>query len=577
MLTKSSLAIVLLVVASSRFVQNPSVTTKPSVVTPLISLTDLPSALDWSNVSGTSYLTIPRNSHTPQFCEGVWAFVAAIAISDRFKIINNAKFPDVYISPQVLLSCDFASNGCDSGDFLTAYNYIYTNGITDETCEVYQGKGYTDGLNCTSFFPCYTCEPSGTCYVPPTYLLYNITSFDIISGETEMINALQNGPFPTGIYATDVFFNYASGVIMGSSSNNLTLNHAVEIIGYGSANGTNFWKGRNLWGTYWGDAGNFLIQRGSNAFGIEQYCAHATPNPVITVVKSTTPAPIVPVKESLFLEPEPVRYGRIEKMFFEGGEYVTEPRSWETINPEAVPTAWDWRNVSGVSYVSFTRNQHVPIYCGSCWAHGPTSSLADRINILHNGSFPILSLSPQVIINCRAGGSCNGGNPGPVYEFGKTHGIPDDSCMQYVAKNPAVHSCSAVQVCETCSGDVGTVNCTAVASPKLWYVSQYGYVDGATNMKAEIYKNGPIGCGIDATPELEAYTGGIFSQSKILPRINHEVAVVGWGVLNGVEYWIVRNSWGTAWGENGYFRITMYKNNLALETDCDWGIPDLSR
>jgi cathepsin X len=76
-------------------------------------------------------------------------------------------------------------------------------------------------------------------------------------------------------------------------------------------------------------------------------------------------------------------------------------------------------------------------------------------------------------------------------------------------------------------------------------------------MKAEIYARGPIGCGIDATNGLEAYTGGIYSEKKIFPMINHEVAVVGWGFDNATqtEYWIGRNSWGTYWGENGFFKI----------------------
>ena len=58
-------------------------------------------------------------------------------------------------------------------------------------------------------------------------------------------------------------------------------------------------------------------------------------------------------------------------------------------------------------------------------------------------------------------------------------------------------------------------------------------------MKAEIYKRGPISCGIDATEKLEAYTGGIFSQAKLLPIINHEIAVVGWGKENNEEFWVV--------------------------------------
>ena len=66
-------------------------------------------------------------------------------------------------------------------------------------------------------------------------------------------------------------------------------------------------------------------------------------------------------------------------------------------------------------------------------------------------------------------------------------------------------------------------------------------------MKAEIFVRGPISCGIDATEKLDAYTGGIFEQVKLVPLSNHEIAIVGWGVENGTEYWAARNSWGTYW------------------------------
>jgi cathepsin X len=94
-------------------------------------------------------------------------------------------------------------------------------------------------------------------------------------------------------------------------------------------------------------------------------------------------------------------------------------------------------------------------------------------------------------------------------------------------------------------------------------------------MKAAIYANGPIGCGMDVTNEFYTqYTGGVYSQFVLFPQINHEVSVVGWGTTpENEEYWIVRNSWGTYWGEWGFFRIKMYSDNLGIETDCDWGIP----
>ena len=68
-------------------------------------------------------------------------------------------------------------------------------------------------------------------------------------------------------------------------------------------------------------------------------------------------------------------------------------------------------------------------------------------------------------------------------------------------------------------------------------------------MKKEIWKRGPIGCGVDATEKFDKYMGGVFRQKLKHPGINHEISVVGWGrdQETGEEYWVGRNSWGTYW------------------------------
>jgi len=93
-------------------------------------------------------------------------------------------------------------------------------------------------------------------------------------------------------------------------------------------------------------------------------------------------------------------------------------------------------------------------------------------------------------------------------------------------------------------------------------------------MKKEISARGPIECGIMATDKLyNTYKSGIYEESSSWVSINHSVSVVGYGIENGVEYWVIRNSWGTWWGEEGFLRIRQHKNNLGIEDDCHWAVP----
>jgi cathepsin X len=142
--------------------------------------------------------------------------------------------------------------------------------------------------------------------------------------------------------------------------------------------------------------------------------------------------------------------------------------------------------------------------------------------------------------------------------------------------------CSAIDKCKDCTwppcpeGQTCQDKCWAV-DYKKYYASHYYSLRGAEKMKAEIYKNGPISCGIEVTDAFEAYTTGIYSEFKLIPMLNHEIAVVGYGSENGTDYWIGRNSWGTYWGEGGFFRMATGKHGLGIESQCSAGMPSFEK
>eukprot|EP01137_Pigoraptor_chileana_P015073 Opistho-2@70542 len=174
-------------------------------------------------------------------------------------------------------------------------------------------------------------------------------------------------------------------------------------------------------------------------------------------------------------------------------EVIKTPRPQDYLNAASLPTNFDWRNVNGTNFLTRNLNQHIPVYCGSCWAHGSMSSLGDRIKIARNAAWPDIIPAIQVILNCATdvAGSCYGGDPLATYSFVHDNGVPDETCQQYKATD---EDCTAQNTCENCKGPPGQGTCWAQQNYTKYYVDEYGSVDGEANMMAEIYARGPISC-----------------------------------------------------------------------------------
>lgn len=264
-------------------------------------------------------------------------------------------------------------------------------------------------------------------------------------------------------------------------------------------------------------------------------------------------------------------------------EVVKSPRSHEVVNLKEMPRTWDWRNISGQgNYLTSLRNQHIPQYCGSCWAMSTTSALADRIKIARNRAWPDVLLAVQSLVYCACNG-CHGGGLWAAYDWIHNNTIGPDSCQNYVAQGNGTE-CSALHICENC-GD----SCYPIMEYPKFGVSEFGRVRGVEQMKAEIYARGPIACQLDAGPLVDwgmnasnknAIFSGCSAQNppagQTCNTIDHGISVVGFGYDEEaqMDYWVVRNSWGAYWGDNGFWRMKMGDDQLGMESaNCDWAVP----
>jgi len=211
------------------------------------------------------------------------------------------------------------------------------------------------------------------------------------------------------------------------------------------------------------------------------------------------------------------------------------------------------------------------------------SALSDRIKIARKAQGIDIQLSVQHVLNCGTAGSCHGGEANLAYQWIKNISDATGSGVSYTSGQPYLacsheskegfcskvdFTCNALNIQRTC-GTFGQ-KCVGLSHYPNATVKEFGSIKGKDAMMKEIYNRGPIACNVDAAPILN-YKGGIVTTKS--NHTDHTISVVGWGTDSAKGlYWIVRNSWGEYWGEQGYFNVQ--SGALDLENDfCAWAVP----
>lgn len=244
------------------------------------------------------------------------------------------------------------------------------------------------------------------------------------------------------------------------------------------------------------------------------------------------------------------------------------------VSAAGLPHSFDWRDVNGVNYLNEASNQGA---CGSCFAVSSADMIQTRLAIKTKNQLR-KRLSVQDILECDVyAQACDGGFPYLVAKFASDFGIGSESDKPYAPHN--------LKKCDPAA---------YVNDKSRTRVSGYRYIGGyyggnkehiTSAMMQEIMTNGPIVVGIEAPSTLFMYRSGVFDDRNLsnyhsrnsFDPANHAVLCVGWGETpTGLKYWILKNSWGPHWGENGYFKVPrgqMYMNVESMPVAADVVVP----
>ncbi|NWT76142.1 CATH protein, partial [Prunella himalayana] len=245
------------------------------------------------------------------------------------------------------------------------------------------------------------------------------------------------------------------------------------------------------------------------------------------------------------------------------------------------PDSIDWRKKG--NFVTPVKNQGA---CGSCWTFSTTGCLESAIAI---ATGKLLSLAEQQLVDCAQAFNnhgCSGGLPSQAFEYILyNRGLMGEDSYPYRAKVPstappcwwsrpgtASHSSSLSPQNGTCKFQPEK----AIAFVKdVINITQYDE-DG---MVEAVGKHNPVSFAFEVTSDFMLYRKGVYSNPRCQhtpDKVNHAVLAVGYGQQeDGTAYWIVKNSWGSLWGMQGYFLIERGKNMCGLAACASYPVPQV--
>jgi cathepsin B len=228
--------------------------------------------------------------------------------------------------------------------------------------------------------------------------------------------------------------------------------------------------------------------------------------------------------------------------------------------------------------------------CGSCWAFGAVEAMSDRICIASGGKTNVM-LSPADLMSCctwTCGNGCHGGYPKSAWEYWVRHGIvtggsKEDAsgCKPYPFMKcehhcngthypPCPHEIYPTPSChKECQAGYGK----KYDDDKYHGKNAYSVRSRVSDIQKEIMTNGPVEVAFHVYEDFEHYKGGIYQHVTGGFKGGHAVKMLGWGVDNGVDYWLIANSWNEDWGEKGFFRILRGNNECGIEGEVVAGMP----